>query len=72
MLTTSEERVLKVFGQYLMKPGLMLCFSGPDYKRDKDTLDRLAEKKILVKERFAGGYSLTKMGYAAMKECQSE
>ena len=72
MLTKSEVRILRTFKEYLMKPGVMLCFSGPEYKRDKDTLDGLAEKKMLIKERFTGGYSLTKSGYAAMRDCQTD
>ena len=50
----------------------MLCFSGPNYARDKNTLDGLAEKKMLTKERFSGGYSLTRSGYAAMKKTGTE
>jgi len=70
VLTKPERRVLGVFGEYLMRPGLMLCFSGPSYKRDSAALDLLTEKKLLVKEKFEGGYSLTPSGYAAMKECR--
>lgn len=50
----------------------MLCFSGPNYKRDKEALDLLAEKKMLTKEKFEGGYSLTRSGYAAMKDCMQK
>jgi hypothetical protein len=67
VLTKSEERVLRVFEEYLMSPGSMLCFSGPTYKRDKEALELLTDKKLLVKEKFEGGYSLTRSGYVAMK-----
>jgi len=46
----------------------MLCFSGPDLKQDKATLDRLTNKDLLVEEKFKGGYSLTRAGYDAMNE----
>ena len=70
MLSKSEQRVFRAFRQYLMTPGQMLCFSGPDLKRDLETLDLLTEKKMLVKEKFEGGYSLTRAGFVAMKECE--
>ena len=70
MLTKSEQRVFRAFSQYMMTPGQMLCFSGPDLKRDVDTLNSMTEKKLLVKEKFEGGYSLTKAGFAAMKDCE--
>ena len=54
-----------------MTPGQMLCFSGPNLKRDTETLKLLTEKKLLVKERFEGGYSLTQAGFAAMKDCEN-
>ena len=69
MLTISEQRVLQTFHQYLMTPGKMLCFSGPDLERYAADLNCLADKKLLVREKFKGGYSLTKGGFAAMKDC---
>lgn len=68
LLSKPELRVLSTFRQYLMGPGRMLCFSGPDLERDRKALELLAEKKFLEKERFKGAYSLTKTGFAAMKE----
>ena len=62
--------MFRTFRQYLMTPGRMLCFSGPDLVRDKAALDLLTDKKLLIKEKFAGGYSLTPAGYAAMKDCE--
>ncbi len=72
MMTTAEQRVFRTFRQYLMTPGRMLCFSGPDLQRDTVALKLLTEKKFLVKEKFAGGYSLTPAGFTAMiRECQA-
>ena len=68
MLSTSEQRVLSTFRRFLMTPGQMLCFYGPNLKQDKATLERLTNKELLVKEGFNGGYSLTSAGYAAMNE----
>ncbi len=48
----------------------MLCFYGPNLKKYQSALNQLTEKDMLVKERFSGGYSLTKSGYAAMKACE--
>ena len=70
LLSTSEQRVFRTFRQYLMTPGQMLCFSGPNLERDTAALNQLADKKLLVKEKFKGGYSLTPAGFAAMKECE--
>jgi hypothetical protein len=47
----------------------MLCFSGPNLKQNKATLALLTDKELLVKEEFKGGYSLTRNGFAAMKDC---
>lgn len=69
MLTESEQRVLQTFHQYLMTPGKMLCFSGPSLERYASDLNRLTDKKLLVREKFKGGYSLTRGGFAAMKDC---
>ncbi len=68
VLSKAELRVLSTFRTYLMAPGRMLCFSGPDLERDRPALELLSSKKLLEKERFKGGYSLTKAGFAAMKE----
>ena len=52
-----------------MTPGKMLCFSGPDLERDREALNLMTDKKLLVKEKFKGGYSLTPAGFEAMKDC---
>ena len=71
LFKASEARVFRTFRQYLMTPGRMLCFSGPDLQRDAATLQLLTDKGLLVKEKFNGGYSLTRAGFAAMKECET-
>jgi predicted transcriptional regulator len=70
MFSASEQRVLRTFRQFLMTPGQMLCFSGPELKQYKNTLDALIDKEVLVKEKAKGGYSLTRTGFAAMNNCQ--
>jgi len=70
MLSAAEQRVLNTFREFLMTPGQMLCFSGPDLARHKASLQRLSEKDLLVEEDFKGGYSLTPAGYEAMNECK--
>jgi len=52
-----------------MIPGQMLCFSGPNLKQDKATLDLLTDKELVVEEQFKGGYTLTQAGFAAMNDC---
>ena len=68
LLSTAEQRVLSTFRRFLMTPGQMLCFSGPDLKQDEATLQRLTDKEFLIKEGFEGGYSLTQAGFAAMNK----
>jgi len=70
LLSTSEQRVLRTFRRFLVNPGQMLCFSGPNLMQDKATLELLTDKELLVKEKLKGGYSLTQSGFAAMKECE--
>ena len=70
MLSTSEQRVLRTFRRFLVNPGQMLCFSGPNLKQNKATLALLTDKELLVKEKFKGGYSLTQTGFSAMNDCQ--
>ncbi len=70
LLSTSEQRVLCTFRRFLMTPGQMLCFSGPNLKQNKATLDLLTNKELMVKEKFDGGYSLTQTGFTAMNDCE--
>lgn len=69
MLTQEEISVLRKFRQFLMAPGQMLCFFGPDLKKHQKALEELAAKDFLVEEEFDGGYSLTNAGFEAMKTC---
>ena len=70
LLNSSEQRVMRTFRRFLMTPGQMLCFDGPNLKQDKATLELLTDKELLVKEKFKGGYSLTQAGFAAMNDCE--
>ena len=70
MLSRPEQRVLKTFGSYLVNPGQMLCFCGPDLAKNKAALQKLTQKKFLIAERFKGAYSLTAAGFDAMKGCE--
>lgn len=65
--TKSEQNVLKTFREFLMRPGQMLCFYGPELERYRNALKGLTERRLLVKERFKGAYSLTQEGFAAMR-----
>ena len=67
-LSPAEHAVLTVFRKWLMTPGKMLCFSRADLDTLKMPLSQLASKGLVVKERFKGGYSLTKTGFDAMKD----
>jgi hypothetical protein len=67
-LSPAENSVLSVFRKYLMTPGKMLCFSGPELDAFSAPLDQLTSKGLLDEESFQGGYSLTASGFAAMKE----
>lgn len=68
MLTGAERQILDTYQQYLITPGQMLCFTGPNFERDKKTLELMSDKELLTRESFDGGYSLTKSGYVAMKD----
>ena len=65
--TKTEKSVLKTFHEFLMRPGQMLCFYGPELERHRNALKGLTERKLLVKERFKGAYSLTEDGFSAMR-----
>jgi hypothetical protein len=67
-LSEHERSVLAVFRRYLMTPGRMLCFSRPDMETYKAPLARLISEQFLFAEKFPGGFSLTEIGYAAMKD----
>lgn len=44
----------------------MLCFHGPMFEEHRDSLQQLTEQGLLTKDNFKGGYSLTKVGFAAL------
>ena len=67
MLTTDESAVMEVFRVYLVGPGEMVCFPGPLAEKHADSLLRLTERELLIKEDFAAWYSLTTEGYTAMR-----
>jgi hypothetical protein len=69
VLSQSERHVFRRFRQFLMVPGQMLCFVGPDLEKYKPALQTMTEKNLLVKEQFKGAYSLTQAGFEAMKTC---
>jgi hypothetical protein len=69
LLSPSEKNALLTFRQYLITPGKMLCFYGPDLEKHKSALQQLADKDLLVTEKFNGAYSLTHAGFEAMKAC---
>jgi len=69
VLSPAEEQALRAFRRYLITPGIMLCFYGPDLEKHKTALQQLTEKDLLVKEKFNGAYSLTHAGFEAMKSC---
>ena len=70
LLTIAEQRVLRTFRQFLVTPGQMLCFYGPNLSQHQAALKKLTDREFLVKEQFKGGYSLTKAGYVAMNDCE--
>jgi len=71
-LLTSEQTALNVFRNYLIAPGQMLCFTGPTFEKYGDSLRQLTAQGLVTKERFDGGYSLTRAGFAAMKHCHGD
>jgi hypothetical protein len=71
LLSPAELDVLCVFRNYLMAPGEMLCFGSSGLESFKVPLAQLTSKGFLIVERFRGGYSLTEMGFAAMKYGES-
>ncbi len=62
-----ERELLQTFRRFLMSPGQMLCFAGPDLAHYRDALARLTDRGLLVAESFPGGYSLTHAGFNVMR-----
>ena len=69
VLSQAERSVFRRFRQFLVTPGEMLCFFGPELDKHKVALQRMTERDLLVKEQFKGAYSLTQSGFEAMKTC---
>ena len=67
-LSPEEVAVLDVFRKFRMSPGQMLCFSTADIVTYREPLAQLANTGFLVAEKFQGGYSLTNVGFAAIRE----
>jgi hypothetical protein len=65
-LLTTHETTLDVFRKYLVSTGEMLCFNGPNLEEHQDSLQQMTALGLLTKESVAGGYSLTRSGFAAM------
>ena len=70
MLSPAEHSVLRIFQKYLMLPGKMLCLASADLEAFKLPLTKLINADLLVAEKYQGGYSLTKVGFAAMRDGQ--
>jgi hypothetical protein len=68
----SKQSALVVFREFLIEPGQMLCFHGPLLDENRDSLQRLTEQGLLSKDKFKGGYTLTKAGFAAMHRAKYE
>lgn len=69
-LSPSENSVLSVFRKYGMTPGKMLCLGKPELETFRSPLAQLADKGLLVAEKYEGGYSLTATGFAAMQDSE--
>jgi hypothetical protein len=67
---SSQRSALVVFRDYLIEPGQMLCFHGPLLDENRDSLRCLTEQGLLSKDKFKGGYTLTKAGFAAIHQSQ--
>jgi len=65
-LSKAEQSLLAVFRKFRVGQGEMLCFFGPTLDKHRRALASLTDQGMLVKERFRGGYALTRSGYAAM------
>jgi hypothetical protein len=50
-----EKSEFQKFRQFMMTPGQMLCFSGPDLDRHRSALHALIEKNLLDQEQFKRG-----------------
>ncbi|TWT34361.1 hypothetical protein [Blastopirellula retiformator] len=67
-MSQSEQSVLKTFRKFYMSPGKMLCFTSVELDAKKSAFDSLVDKRYLMREKFAGAYSLTSRGYRRMQQ----
>lgn len=67
-LSADESAVMDVFRTFLVGPGEMVCFAGPLAEKHAASLQRLTDRDFLTKESFDAGYSLTAVGYHAMRQ----
>lgn len=66
-LSNAELSLLAVFRKFRVGQGEMLCFFGPVLAKHGRALKQLTEQGLLIKERFRGGYTLTRAGVIAMR-----
>ncbi|QDV23741.1 hypothetical protein [Aureliella helgolandensis] len=69
-LSQTEMKVLKIFREYLMTPGQMLCLGNADIDSMKAALEKMTAEGLLIPDSFKGSYSLTKAGFQAMNEAK--
>jgi hypothetical protein len=50
VLTATEEAILRVFQQFLVTPGEMLCLHGKWLEEHATPISRLTESKLVTKE----------------------
>ena len=67
VLSDTERSVLNIFRRFQMETGQMLCLSRSEVETFHQPLAELADRGLIVAEKFAGGYSLTPNGFAAMR-----
>jgi hypothetical protein len=67
-----QQSALRVFRDYLIEPGQMLCFHGPLLDENRDSLRFLTEQGLLSKDTFKSGYTLTQAGFDEMHRYQNE
>ena len=71
MISKADRAALDIFRTYLVEPGEMLCFHGPWFDEHRESLRHLTAIKLVTKEQFEGGYSLTKSGFAALQDANN-
>ena len=70
-LSKAEVSLLAVFRKFRVGQGDMLCFFGPMLVKHSRALKQLTDQGLLIKERFRGGYALTRAGVIAMRDHDS-